>query len=869
MPGKAQDDDLVMNLVELALARPADERELYVRDACGGDSDLFEQVWRYVQWEERMNGFLLEPFYPASSGEEHPFEPGALLDERFRIIREVAQGGMGIVYEATDEKLDRRIALKCAKAGFRNRLPPEVRNATAISHPNVCRIFEIHTADTSQGSVDFLTMEFLDGETLADRILRAPLSEKEARMLALQLCAGLAEAHRNGVIHGDLKSNNVILCTAPTGEIRAVITDFGLARRPGAAQRAMQSGQLGGTPDYMAPELLKGDKATIASDIYALGVILHELISGRRPMAEEKPGSAHAGWGRILERCLDPDPTRRFRGADEITAALAPRSRRWVLAAAVTAMAVTVGWVSYERAQPPLEPMTLAVLPIEGSGDAATPAANLSRDASAQLERLKGGKRAQLRVVKLADVARRHAGSVVTARGVLGATHVVKGTLRSAEGKLILHAFVTDARTQADIGEREFQYAPGEFRYAARAMAGLVTSTLRLPPPPAVGVNAAAKKDYEAGWAFTRQNSTIDRALPLLESALNSDPDSPLTWAALAEAQWSKYSIGENRAWSLRAEESVKQAQKRDPDSAAVHRVAGLLRRHDGFYEQAEAEYLRAIELEPANSDGYRRLGMLYEAKNQLVQALTAFQKAVELEPTYFKVYQWLGNYYLNRGNSAEAIRQFKQCVRVAPNEPDTHYGLGTAYYDAGQHEEAVLEFRAAIALGETPQALNNLAAVLMNQGKDGEAIPVLVHILEQHPEKYLSWMNLGDAYRRSDQPAKSRGAYRRGLKLAEREVATHPREGVVRARLAYMCARLEDRNRAETETDQALRFTPEDTDARVIAVWTYEALHKREDSLRILQNSPAQVLAEVARRKDLAELRRDSRFQDLIDSRH
>ncbi len=110
-----------------------------------------------------------------------------------------------------DEKLDRRIALKCAKAGFRKRLPPEVRNASDISHPNVCKIFEIHTASTEHGDLDFLTMEFLDGETLSERLRSGPCSHREARVIALQLCAGLAEAHRKHVIHGDLKSSNIIL----------------------------------------------------------------------------------------------------------------------------------------------------------------------------------------------------------------------------------------------------------------------------------------------------------------------------------------------------------------------------------------------------------------------------------------------------------------------------------------------------------------------------------------------------------------------------------------------------------------------------------------------------------------------------------
>ena len=185
---KSQDDDLVMNLVEQASSQPLEMRETWLRAACGGDAELFTQVWDYVQWNQRMQGFLLEPLYPALR--EHRFEPGDLLVDRFRIVREVAEGGMGVVYEAEDQKLGRRIALKCAKSGFHGRLPPEVRHASEISHPNVCKIFEIHTASTRQGEIDFLTMEFLEGETLAARLSRGPLPEPEARTIGRQICAG-------------------------------------------------------------------------------------------------------------------------------------------------------------------------------------------------------------------------------------------------------------------------------------------------------------------------------------------------------------------------------------------------------------------------------------------------------------------------------------------------------------------------------------------------------------------------------------------------------------------------------------------------------------------------------------------------------
>jgi len=157
-----------MKLVESALARPPAERDSFLQSTCSEDPALWEQVWKYIRAEERMNGFLLEPLFSLTA--DHEFlQPGEFLEARFRVLRKIGEGGMGVVYEAFDEKLERRIAVKCAKPGFHKRLPPEVRNASAISHPNVCKVFEIHSAPSSAGEIDFLTMEFLEGPTLADR----------------------------------------------------------------------------------------------------------------------------------------------------------------------------------------------------------------------------------------------------------------------------------------------------------------------------------------------------------------------------------------------------------------------------------------------------------------------------------------------------------------------------------------------------------------------------------------------------------------------------------------------------------------------------------------------------------------------------
>ncbi len=838
MQPKAQDDDRLMTLVEIALARPSGERERYLRDACGADSDLFDEAWDYVQWEERMNQFLLDPLIPPAP-EERPFEPGEVLDGRFRILREIAQGGMGIVYEAEDEKLDRRVALKCAKAGFGHRLPPEVRNATEISHPNVCKIFEIHTAARAQGDVDFVTMEFLDGETLAARLARGPLPRDEARRVAMQLCAGLAEAHRNRVVHGDLKSNNVILAAAADGPSRAVITDFGLARRPGAG-RAAPSAPVGGTPDYMAPELWKGEKATAASDIYALGVLLRQLSPGDRR------------WTHVVDRCLDPDPARRFRTADDVARALAPISRRVILgAAAAVVLAAASAFVAYERATAPRESIALAMRPLDAAADAAPLAAQLSRDTAAQLARIRGGKRARFKVASSAG----------------SASHILRGNLRRDEGKLVLHVYVTDTHTGADIGDHEFTYLPAELRYAPVAMSAVVTNALHLPHPPSPPVNDAARQDYQSGFAFTRRNSTIDRALPLLQRAVEADPDSPLTWAALAEGQWIKFFVTQDRAILEAVQESVRQAQNRDLDLAPVHRVAGLLRNNGGSYEQAQAEYLRAIELDP-DGDAYRRLGAAYQRAGKSDQALTAYQKAAQLDPGYFKAHQALGSYYLEHENRAEAIAELQKCAALAPDEPDVRYALGTVFYNEGRYAEAEQELRAALALGETPRAFNNLAMALMRQGKDRDSIDVLVRGLDRYPDRWLWWLNLGDMHRRTGAPENARVAYRRSLDLLEKEIAGDLRKSEVRAHLAYVCARLGERDRALSEIRQALQVLPGTTDTRLTAVWTYEALSRREDSIQLLKDSTDEVLKGTLRLGDLADLRQDSRFQQLITSR-
>ena len=237
------------------------------------------------------NGDAGEKNGPASA--RSAFAPGDLVAARYKIVRLIGSGGTGEVYEALDTALGDTVALKTLKPSVAGnaiqleRFRREIQIARKVTHPNVCRIFDMGIQNGSGRDRFFLTMELLAGSSLADRIEQGrPYTPEEALPIAAQIADGLDAAHAAGVIHRDLKPGNIMLLPATTGQLaqRAVITDFGLAlSEEQSDMRLTESDELVGTPEYMAPEQAEPGPATPATDIYALGLILYEMLSKRQP----------------------------------------------------------------------------------------------------------------------------------------------------------------------------------------------------------------------------------------------------------------------------------------------------------------------------------------------------------------------------------------------------------------------------------------------------------------------------------------------------------------------------------------------------------------------------------------------------------
>jgi eukaryotic-like serine/threonine-protein kinase len=358
--------ELVTRIFEAALEEPPSTRNDFVRETCKADADLEAEVNKLLTADERAASFLESPpvsipLQGSSLNSTCPLlSTGSVVSSRFEIVRFIGQGGMGQVYEAVDLELKSRVALKvirpdiAADSRILSRFRREVLLTRRITHPNVCRTFDIERhlsgSDGVNNDLVFLTMELLEGETLADLLRRqGRLTTAAARPLVLQMIEALRAAHEVGVVHRDFKPSNVLLVPL-NSRLRVVVTDFGLARSvaqdaPFSAEPAATSltgGQgLIGTLIYMAPEQLERGDTSVASDIYALGLVMYEMVTGNRPFADPIPfveavkrlkqaapspktmvPELDSAWEELIRRSLELEPARRFGSLREIQEAL-------------------------------------------------------------------------------------------------------------------------------------------------------------------------------------------------------------------------------------------------------------------------------------------------------------------------------------------------------------------------------------------------------------------------------------------------------------------------------------------------------------------------------------------------------------------
>ena len=766
-------------------------------------------------------------------------------------------------------------------------------------------------------------MEFLEGETLSSHLRSVgKLGHKEALDIASQLCAGLAEAHHSEIIHRDLKSSNVLLSVNEDGSCRAVIMDFGLATRAD-----LTAGESGGTPAYMAPELWQGKKATPASDIYALGVILYEMVAGRRPNqkkdealgsdverlstrtlqqpppdAEASPASmmdvsqeawgTHVSaamplpprawtkgldprWNRVTMRCLATEPAERPQDAREVLVELTREPiPKWpflsagalvlLLAAVFTFVRPARQWAT-DLIWPPN--VRLAVLPYTGPKDLASVAGGALQDVAERVQQLSSGRRT-VAVIPPRQLAEMKIETPEQARDVVNATHALEiQTHREPDGTIDVEGEIVDLKSQLKVKTLSARYSQTDLDRLQSALTGMVAMTFRLNETKSEDkLSAAATEPYLKGiYLLNKDVDSYDEAIVKFQEAAKLDPSSALPPAGMALALVQKFQVSKQNAFLEEAKRDVRTAQSRNPDSVRVLLASGHVSEAAGQNVKALEAYKRIQELEPRNVEAQLGLGSMYESLDETNNALAAYRKAVELDPQYYAPYQFLGLFYVHQEQYQEGVAEFRKMIDRAPGLPDSYAALSVPLIMLNRYDEAEQALQHALNIRETGQALNNLGSIRYSQKRYAEAAAYQIRALAYYPRCVTCLMNVANNLRALGHSSEAHGYYSKAREQAELDVLANPQSAELRANFAYACALVGDRRRAWQEIREALNLLPEDSNIRERAVVIYELIDERELAISMFKGLTAATKKRVAEDVDLIKFLQDRRVKEIL----
>jgi eukaryotic-like serine/threonine-protein kinase len=717
----------------------------------------------------------------------------------YRIVEKIGAGGMGEIYRARDEQLDRDVALKVLPPGMlkdekaRRRFRNEALLLAKLNHPNIATIHEFDTED----GADFLVMECVAGTSLAQKLETGPLPEKELLLIATQVAQALEEAHERGIVHRDLKPGNIVI--APKD--RAKVLDFGIAKllRPAGDTDPTQSITAAhsgaGTLPYMSPEQLRGEAAGARSDIFSFGAVLYEMATGRRPCEETLPSrlidaivrerpvpprllnpKISSELERIILKCLEKEPENRYQSAKELEVDLRrlqnPSSVPLTLAAPATpnrslarrtkvagvaiaivlvlALVLGIRWWRARQAplssSPPIQ--SLAVLPLENlSGDPQQDyfAQGMTEELTTQLAQISA-----LRVISRTSVTQyKNAKQSLPELGKrLHVDAVVEGSvMREGDNVRITAQLIevsTDKLLWAQSYDRNLKDVLSLQEEVARAVASEVKVTLtpdekaRLATTQAL--NPKAHDDYLEGSFLNKGTSSQQRkALGYFEDAIRIDPSYAPAYAGIADYYWANQELRPIERMP-KAKDYAQRALTLDPNLADAHIALGAIHLYaDWDWAAAEKEFQRAIELSPSNAEAHRLYSVYLATMGQQEEAVAESAKAQQLDPLSIWAQITAGNIFYFTRHYDKAIDQCQQALELDPNSVGAFDCLGTSYAAEGKYEQAIAASQKASTLSnDDPARLVGLGRAYALAGKKADGLRVIGQLREISSRTYV-----------------------------------------------------------------------------------------------------------------------------------
>jgi serine/threonine-protein kinase len=681
---------------------------------------------------------------------------------QYKILEKIGEGGMGVVYKAEDTTLRRTVALKfvapyrVADDQRKTRLLREARAAATLDHPNICTIYEVGEAEGRP----FLAMAFVDGPTLAQKVRNNPLSMPEFLELAIQIGEGLKEAHEKGIVHHDIKSSNIMV----SAKGQAKLMDFGIAE-PERPVSGIQRIEPSGTAAYMAPERARGGKGDKRSDVWSLGIVLYEMITGRLPfraeyeaavlyaVANEEPETIEAlnpaappELARVIHKALEKEPGNRYNSVAELVddlralrtridhptldRMLSPLGKRvsggessrrvWLGFAVFLALGAAVAWwqlnrpESGERAGTGSERPSIAVLPLRDLSpqpDQEFFADGMTDELITNLAKIRG-----LRVISRTSVMQYKGASTPLSEiaAALKVAYVLEGSVAREGERVRINAKLIDPATEQNLWAESYDRSLEDILDLQREVARSIAAEVRVQLTPAERVrlsasqtvNARAYENYLRGRYLgnRRTKEALEQALEYYQAVVANDPDSGLGYSGLADIYTLQAVLGmapPEDVWP-RAKTAAIRALELDDSLAEAHSAKGLIASFNEWnWTEAEQEFHKAIELNPGDATARQRYAVMLSRLGRHREAIAEMEQARELDPLSMTINNAVAVCYYMARRYDDAIRQLESNRSLSPTYYRTYWNLGRCYLQKKQHQQALAAFQKARELSD------------------------------------------------------------------------------------------------------------------------------------------------------------------------
>ena len=810
----------IEELYHSALPLPAEARRKFLLDACSGDENLRCEVESLLRHGDRTGSILESPVLAvlaqdlAKERVDEPFLQEGRTISHYRIQETIGRGGMGVVYKAEDLKLRRLVALKLLPEALSRdpqalrRFEREAQAASALNQPNICTIYEI---DESEG-LHFIAIEFLDGETVKDRIARSPLPVEEAVPVAIQICRALEVAHAAGIIHRDIKPANIFLAYGGTTKV----LDFGVAKRvglelarpgksPSAADmttvdRALTvTGATVGTVAYMSPEQTRGETVDSRSDLFSLGAVVFEMVTGRRPFSGETVAEIFSAiqnqpsvsaeklvpqlplaLSKIVSRTLEKKREERYQRAEDLRldleqlAASVQAAKRRVprMIAAAFGLVLVVGicvgvWKWPHRAVTgPFR--SLAVLPLENlTGDAGQEyfADGITDALITNLTKV-----GSLRVISRASAMHykgTHKALPEIARE-LNVNAVLEGAVTRSGNHVRISAQLVDAARDQNLWAQDYERDLQDVLRLQSEVAWDVVTQIQAKLTPEerqriVAYSHCAPRAHDlylqGMYHFFKGTPEVapeeyDKSGDYFEQAVAADPacaDAYVGRAYYYALASDDGLIPPSEGWP-KVRSNDQKANALDPNNAVAHIGLGATSFfYDWKFEEGIGQFRKALQLNPGWADGHREYSVALRVLGRSDESIAEARQAREADPFSVSMSSSLAwaYYYAHRWD--DAIAQFKSTLGMDPQFLPAHEGLFKCFQQKNMETDAVQQLVAEMEAAGADDMAELIQNEYRSMGYQGMLRTLYFTKLKQFQQvadkTYISPMVFADIY--------------------------------------------------------------------------------------------------------------------------